>query len=294
MSYLNISVPPFPCFLISGNATYRPGDTHPRRSSLPCFDLIIVEKGDLFICSQNKHYTIRENCVLIIPPETPHYSHRICNQRTIFHWIHFVNYNSYDISDTPVNNSVKQPRRKSVYDVPEEIISLPIFQSLNADIANQVITTAKILETVSFDFFEKSRFSIKSNVNFFYQQELLMKILNIVSIVPEDSETNDIAYQCMQYINSHYADSIQLSTLAKIANCHPTHVIRCMKKQYGRTPSQIANQIRLQRACELLKTKELSITTISYSTGFSSPAYFCKQFKAMYGITPNQYRNADS
>ena len=287
MSYINITIPPFPSFLVSGDATYRPGDTHPRRLSLPCFDIIIVEQGELFICAQNKQYTIEKNCALIIPPETSHYSHRVCTQKTIFHWLHFVTHGSYTISES-ARSTTKQSRRKSVYDVQQNIISFPVFQSLKEDMANRAIAAAKMLETVSFDFFEKSQFAVKSKVNLFYQEEVLMQLLNILSVIPEDSKTNDIAYQCMQYISAHYAEPIQLSTLAKIANCHHTHVIRCMKKEYGKTPTQLVNQVRLQRACELLKTKNLSITTISYTIGFSSPAYFCKQFKSMYGTPPPQ------
>lgn len=294
MSYINITVPPFPCFIFSGNAIYRPGDNHSRRSSIPCFDLILVEKGELYMCVNNKNFTVSENCVLIIPPKVPHYGHRICKQKTIFHWVHFSEAVCYEISETPIPNNSKHLKRDSMYDIPHDTVSLPIYQILSKDMANQAISTTKLLEMISFNLFEKSQFPIKTNTNLFYQQELLMRLLNLVSVIPVDSNTNDIAHKCMQYITSHYADSIQLSTLAEISNCHPTHVIRCMKKQYGKTPSQIANHIRLQRACEMLKIKEISITTISYSTGFSSPAYFSKQFKAAYNMSPNQYRYADN
>ncbi|TAH71570.1 MAG: AraC family transcriptional regulator, partial [Anaerolineaceae bacterium] len=282
MSYINITVPPFPCFIFSGNAIYRPGDNHPRRSSIPCFDLILVEEGELYMTLYNKQYTVSENCVLIIPPKVPHYGHRIGKQKTVFHWVHFSDAVTYEISETPVSNHSKHPKRERTYDILHDTVSLPIYQVLNKDMANQALSTTKLLETLSINLFEQSHFSIKSNVNLFHQQEQLMRLLNIVSIVPMDSDTNDIAYKCMQYITSHYAEPFQLSTLAEISNCHPTHVIRCMKKQYGKTPSQIANHIRLQRACEMLKIKEMSITTIAYASGFSSPSYFCKQFKTAY------------
>lgn len=291
MSYINISIPPFPCFILSGNAIYRPGDTHPRRSSIPCFDLILVESGELFVTLNSRRYTLDENCVLIVPPGQPHHGHAICKQKTVFHWVHFNGAGTYDFSETPISSNSKHFKRGSTYDVPHDTVSLPIYQVLNKDMADQALSAIRLLETMSFNFFEQSQFSIKTNINLFCQQELLMRLLNIVSVIPIDSNTNDIAHKCMQYITSHYADTIHLATLAEISNCHPTHVIRCMKKQYGRTPSQITNHIRLQRACEMLKIKDISITTISYATGFSSPAYFSKQFKAAYGLSPNQYRN---
>lgn len=292
MEYINISVPPFPCFILSGNAIYRPGDLHPQRPSIPCFDLMLVEQGELYMNLNNRHYTVSENCVLIIPPHTPHSSHRICQQKTIFHWVHFSEDDSYELSDTPISNNSKHFKRGSTYDVPHDTVSLPIYQVLSNDMAEQALSAIKLLETISFNLFEQSQFSFKATINLFHQQELLMRLLNIVSVIPIDANTNDIAYKCMQYITSHYADPIQLSTLADIASCHPTHVIRCMKKQYGRTPSQIINHVRLQRACEMLKIKDMSITAISYATGFSTPAYFCKLFKAAYNMSPNQYRNA--
>lgn len=58
----------------------------------------------------------------------------------------------------------------------------------------------------------------------------------------------------------------------------------------GQSPSEFINTIRLKHAAELLRTSTLSTSQISDRTGFSSPSYFTKNFKKMFGCLPKEYR----
>lgn len=57
----------------------------------------------------------------------------------------------------------------------------------------------------------------------------------------------------------------------------------------GDTPTDFIRSIRLKRAAQLLKGSQLPIVEVASRVGFSSPSYFSKCFKEMFGILPKQF-----
>ena len=59
----------------------------------------------------------------------------------------------------------------------------------------------------------------------------------------------------------------------------------------GQTPNEFITSIRLKKSLQLLIDEpEMSVTDIGYKLGFSSPSYFTKCFREVFGITPVKYR----
>lgn len=58
----------------------------------------------------------------------------------------------------------------------------------------------------------------------------------------------------------------------------------------GQSPSEFITTIRLKHAARLLRTSTLSTSQIAECTGFSTPSYFTKNFKEMFGVLPKDYR----
>lgn len=54
----------------------------------------------------------------------------------------------------------------------------------------------------------------------------------------------------------------------------------------GQKPTEFIRTIRLRRAAELLRQGSLTVTEVSYATGFSSVSYFSRCFRTMYGVPP--------
>jgi signal transduction histidine kinase/DNA-binding response OmpR family regulator len=59
----------------------------------------------------------------------------------------------------------------------------------------------------------------------------------------------------------------------------------------GESAGKLVRSVRLQKAIELLRNSDLSISEIAYETGFSEPGYFTKIFSKEYQMTPTEYRN---
>jgi AraC-like DNA-binding protein len=64
---------------------------------------------------------------------------------------------------------------------------------------------------------------------------------------------------------------------------------RKIQSATGQKPTEFIRTIRLRHAAELLRENRLTITEISYATGFSSVSYFSRCFRMMYGVAPTQF-----
>ena len=96
--------------------------------------------------------------------------------------------------------------------------------------------------------------------------------------------------QARDYMKAYYADRISLNRLAAVANLSPYHFIRIFQAAVGLPPHAYLNQIRIERAKELL-SQGGSIAQIAAATGFSDQSHLSKRFKRIVGVTPGQYRN---
>ena len=67
------------------------------------------------------------------------------------------------------------------------------------------------------------------------------------------------------------------------------HLYRKVKELSGITPTDFLRNYRLKKASALLKQRSGTISEVAYATGFGSPAYFSKCFKAVYNITPTEF-----
>jgi AraC-like DNA-binding protein len=83
---------------------------------------------------------------------------------------------------------------------------------------------------------------------------------------------------------------LDLGAVAACAGYSRYHFIRVFKEAYGETPRQYLTHRRIERAQDLLRTANLSVTEICHLVGFSSVGTFSARFKAWTGLTPSEYR----
>ncbi|MGE0703507.1 MAG: helix-turn-helix transcriptional regulator [Vicinamibacterales bacterium] len=81
-----------------------------------------------------------------------------------------------------------------------------------------------------------------------------------------------------------------IEQLAREVGISPFHLIRQFQAVFGVTPHQYRIQARLDRACRLLASGDLSVTDVCMEVGFSSLGSFSALFTRRFGETPSEYR----
>lgn len=99
----------------------------------------------------------------------------------------------------------------------------------------------------------------------------------------------DIVREAMQFMQSHYHQKISLQTISEKYFIHAGYFSRIFKDIVGRNFNECLTNIRIAKACELLRRTDSTITSISEMVGFEEPKYFSKVFKKGMGITPSEY-----
>lgn len=92
------------------------------------------------------------------------------------------------------------------------------------------------------------------------------------------------------YIEANLTEDISLKDIASVCGLNEYYFLRAFRRTIGLTPHQYVINKRIERARELLKDKNLSITAIAYSLGFSTPSHFADTFRRLIGLTPREYR----
>lgn len=84
-----------------------------------------------------------------------------------------------------------------------------------------------------------------------------------------------------------------MDALAALAAMSRANFMRVFQQKIGMAPGKFLTQLRLQEAALLLNKTQKNILSVALEVGYQSEAYFSKAFKALYGMTPSQYRKAE-
>jgi AraC family transcriptional regulator len=97
--------------------------------------------------------------------------------------------------------------------------------------------------------------------------------------------------QAIEYINAHLsANKVSLASIATELHMSQYYFCRLFKQSTGMTPHQYLIQQRIERAKQLLRQPELTITHIAEECGFANQSHFAKYFRSSTGVSPQQFR----
>ncbi len=106
---------------------------------------------------------------------------------------------------------------------------------------------------------------------------------NIFPIEPSD--------ECsIAYINRHYTRNFSIPYLAERCAMSETAYRKRFKEITGLSPIQYINHLKIEKACELIKSGELNASDICGFLNFDSLSYFYRVFKGITGVTPKEYK----
>lgn len=92
------------------------------------------------------------------------------------------------------------------------------------------------------------------------------------------------------HVDRHFSEPLDLDTLAGIAGLSKYHFLRLFRTTYGRTPAAYLSVRRVERAQDLLRTTNLTVTEVCFAVGFASLGSFSSRFSAVTGETPRDFQ----
>jgi AraC-like DNA-binding protein len=87
-----------------------------------------------------------------------------------------------------------------------------------------------------------------------------------------------------------WAEPLDVAAVAARAGYSRYHFVRLFREAYGETPGQYLSRRRIERAQDLLRSANMTVTEICMLVGFTSLGTFCTRFKQQTGMTPTEFR----
>jgi AraC-like DNA-binding protein len=115
--------------------------------------------------------------------------------------------------------------------------------------------------------------------------------LSLRGFVPLESARDRARLErVLTHLHKHYAQPVRLSALATLAAMSESQLQRFFKRCTRVTVSDYLAQLRIGHACALLLDRDRPIALIAEQAGYSQPSYFTRQFRAVKGMTPMEFR----
>ncbi len=130
------------------------------------------------------------------------------------------------------------------------------------------------------------------------ERDKIYSYLNVMTILAEYlTQTSRICLHTgklpklvAEYVNQNYKSKITLDILSQKFGCCNSTLTNCFKKEYKMSIMTYLNEVRLEKAKELLEKSVKSNKEISILCGFSDQNYFSKVFSKKFGCSPSAYR----
>jgi transcriptional regulator GlxA family with amidase domain len=93
------------------------------------------------------------------------------------------------------------------------------------------------------------------------------------------------------HVDRNYQTALDLDQLATVARVSKFHFVRSFEAAYGETPIRYLTRRRIERAQDLLRGANLTVTEVSMLVGFASLGSFSSRFTRLVGESPAAYRD---
>lgn len=230
--------------------------------------LIYCSKGKGYIKVGNKPYNIHENEFIIIPKDKPHTYYSDNHDPWSIYWIHFAGEKAHRIEQygEQIFAIEKGKDSRTNYRL---MLFEDIFKNLERGLG---------MDTLEY-----------VNMCLAY---LLASFIHIDQFrTVNKSFENDPISVSINYMLENIHTNIRLPALAKEVKLSVSHFSRLFLSKTGQSPIDYFNQLKIQRACQLMNHSNITIGELAREIGYNDQFHFSRVFKKTMGVSPREYRN---
>ncbi|SHN42745.1 helix-turn-helix domain-containing protein [Cryptosporangium aurantiacum] len=92
------------------------------------------------------------------------------------------------------------------------------------------------------------------------------------------------------HADRHYREPLDLDALAAVAGLSKYYFQRMFTATYGLSPAAYVSQRRVERAQDLLRATNLTVTEVCTAVGFASLGSFSSRFREIVGESPSEFQ----
>lgn len=254
------------------------GSTNTYEFKYHCHDFVelsIVTAGQVPYHIEGKDYILKKGEILISNPGFYHMETPKKDSKYAQLHIGINNFKLSEIRDNYIDNKGRGP-----------ILTLKKYESEILKCCDEIIKEEKI-KRLGYPLILKS---------------IIMKMLIFICRDIEDDNHYEEVYHCsfestekqnivksiMEYMNNNYMEDISLDKISKNMYLSPVYISKIFKEETGDSPINHLIKIRLAKAEDLLKEKNMPIKAVAQSVGYNDAYHFSKLFKKYYGISPSK------
>lgn len=224
------------------------------------YQIIYLYKGSGHYYINNEWITMTAGNIILFRPGEPQIYNYYAKDTPEVYWIHFTGteckelLTRFDIHNTFVG---------------ESILLKNLFQD--------IMTEMQLKKTCYNELVIHKLYTMFSYIN---------RLQVEASRVSNDSFSLD---RLIMNLNVNYMDNWTVSSMAEFCKFSDSYFSHSFKKYTNTTPIHFLNELRIQKAKELIATNTMSISTIASLVGFEDSLYFSRVFKKFTGISPTQF-----
>ncbi len=106
------------------------------------------------------------------------------------------------------------------------------------------------------------------------------------------AEAQRLVRNAMAYLHEHFADTLSRREIAQHVGITEDYLTFCFRQELGTTPIEYLQRYRVNRAKQLLKEGQQTVTEIALAVGFSDSGYFSRIFRRETGVSPEVFRRS--
>ncbi len=274
---------------------YKVSDSKPSGDQLHHHDYMqiwYVLKGNCEHIVEGVKHILSKDDIFIIPPKIEHTTIPLKNSEIIcceFSYEDFFNTSENTIYSDLYNSILGF---SSIYCFLAEIPDLHTRFKLRPEISELIKSRMKYM------------LSEYVKCDMYFEQLISAEIVNMLILLSREykkspvSENITILHEkymplvesAINYIDANYNKPLKLEDVCKISMLSKTYFCYLFKTLTKRTFVEYLIDIRIQKAIELLKQPNNSITWVGYEVGFNDSTHFSRTFRKVQGMSPRAYR----